>query len=70
MFEYLYEKKSGSKIARSNRKEGDRVGAPLRLFSSQTFSHINTPTFLKPSHSSHLRTYEDGTDRVFRNVGV
>ena len=22
----------------------------LRLFSSQTFSHINTPTFLKPSH--------------------
>jgi len=27
MFEYLYEKKSGSKIARSNRKEGDSVGA-------------------------------------------
>jgi len=36
----------------------------LRLFSSQTFSHINTPTSLKPSHSSHLPTYEDGTDSV------
>jgi hypothetical protein len=24
-----------------------------RLFSSQTFSHISTPPFLKPSHSSH-----------------
>ena len=42
----------------------------LRLFSSQTFSHINTPTFLKPSHSSYLPAYEDGTDRVFRNVGI
>ena len=29
---------------------------------SQTFSCINTPTFLKPSHSSHLPTYEDGTE--------
>jgi len=26
---------------------------------SQTFSRINTPTFLKPNHSSHLRAYED-----------
>ena len=34
----------------------------LRLFSSQTFSCINTPTFLKPSHSSHLPAYEDGTE--------
>jgi len=25
---------------------------------------------LKPSHSSYLSTYEDGTDRVFRNVGI
>ena len=24
---------------------------------------------LKPSHSSYLSAYEDGTDRVFRNVG-
>ena len=42
----------------------------LRLFSSWTFSHINTPTFLKLSHSSHLPAYEDGTNRVFRNVGI
>jgi len=42
----------------------------LRLFWSHTFSHINTPTFLKPSHSSCLPAYEDGTDRVFRNVGI
>jgi hypothetical protein len=40
----------------------------LRLFSSLTFSHINTPTFIKPSHSSHLPAYEDGRNRVFRNV--
>jgi len=24
---------------------------------------------LKPSHSSYLSAYENGTDRVFRNVG-
>jgi hypothetical protein len=35
----------------------------IRLFSSQTFSHINIPTFLKPSHSSHLPAYEDWTER-------
>jgi len=34
----------------------------LRLFSSETFSHINTPSFLEPSHSSYLPTYEDGTE--------
>jgi len=34
----------------------------LRLFSSQTFSHINIPTFINPSHSSHLPAYEDGTE--------
>jgi hypothetical protein len=33
-----------------------------RLFSSETFSRINTPTFLKPSHSSQLPAYEDGTE--------
>jgi hypothetical protein len=88
----------------------------LMLFSSQTVSRKNTPTFsnlfilhtyppmkmeqtecsetsaykiglaraifepnlfpykysiiLKPSYSSYLSAYEDGTDRVFRNVGV
>jgi hypothetical protein len=25
---------------------------------------------LKPSHSSHLPAYEDGTDRVLRNIGI
>jgi hypothetical protein len=34
----------------------------LRLFSSQTFSPINTPTFLKPNHSSRLPAYEDRTE--------
>ena len=41
----------------------------LRLFSNQTFSHINTPTFLEPS-SFFTPAYEDGTDGVFRNVGI
>jgi len=36
----------------------------LRLFSSQTFSRINSPTFLKPSHSSYLPAYEEGTHSV------
>jgi hypothetical protein len=36
-----------------------------------TFSCINTLTILKPSYySSYLPAYNDGTDRVFRNVGV
>jgi len=26
--------------------------------------------FEKPSHSSYLPTYEDGKERVFRNVGI
>ena len=89
------------------------IGHWLRLFLSQTFSLINTPTFsnpvilhtyppmkmeqsvpkrrhwslaeaiferklfpykysniLKQSHPSYLPAYEDGTDRVFRNVGI
>ena len=37
----------------------------FRLFSSQTFSRINTPTFLKSRHTSYLPAYEDGTDKVF-----
>jgi hypothetical protein len=35
-----------------------------------TFSCINTLTIPKPSYSSYLPAYEDGTDRVFRNVGI
>jgi len=33
----------------------------LRLFSSQTFSRINTPTIPKPSHTSYLPAYTDRT---------
>ena len=33
-----------------------------RKFSGQTFSLINIPTFLKPTHSSYLPAYEDGTE--------
>jgi len=32
------------------------------LASSQTFSPINTPNFLKSSHTSYLPAYEDGTE--------
>jgi hypothetical protein len=46
------------------------TGKGLARNSSHTFSRINTPTFLKPSHFSHLPAYVDGTDRVFRNVGI
>jgi hypothetical protein len=35
-----------------------------------TFSGINILTILKPSYSSCLPPYEDGTDRLFRNVGI
>jgi hypothetical protein len=35
-----------------------------------TFSCINTLTILKPSYASYLSAYEDGTDNVFRNVGI
>jgi hypothetical protein len=34
------------------------------------FTCINNLTILKPSYSSYLPAYEDGTDRVFRNVGI
>ena len=34
----------------------------LRLFSSQAFACINTPTFLKSSHTSYLPAYEDRTE--------
>jgi len=37
-------------------------GDQLRLFSSQSFSHIHTPKFLKSSHSSYLPACEDETE--------
>jgi hypothetical protein len=41
------------------------------FFWAPTFSCINTLTILKPSYySSYPPAYEDGTDRVFRNVGI
>jgi len=53
MLGYLYRKRFGSKTAWANW---------LRLFASQTFSHTNTPTFLKPSSFyTQLPAYEDGT---------
>ena len=39
-------------------------------FNSYIFKYINTPKFLRPNHTSYLPAYEDGTDRVFRNVGT
>jgi hypothetical protein len=41
----------------------------LRLFSSQNFSLMNTPAFSNLV-IPHLPAYEDGTDRVFRNVRI
>jgi hypothetical protein len=41
----------------------------LRLFLSHTFSHMDTPTFSNVV-ILHLPVYEDGTDRVFQNVGI
>jgi hypothetical protein len=38
----------------------------LRLFLSLTLSCISNPTFLKPSHTSYLPAYEDGTDSVLK----
>jgi hypothetical protein len=42
----------------------------LTLFSSQTFPPYKYSNIFKPSHPSYLSAYENGTDRVFRNVGV
>ena len=38
-------------------------------FRAKTFP-VLIPQFLKPSHPSYLSVYEDGTDRVLRNVGI
>jgi len=54
---------------------GGRFGS--KIFSNPTFSRINSPTFLKFSHTSYLPAYEDGTDSVpkrrhvkFRRRGI
>jgi len=81
MLEYLCGKRFGLKIAWANRKECDRVGAgpaptlsPFFLLAQAIFKPNLFPykysSILKPSHSSYLSTYEDGTDRVFWNVGI
>jgi len=40
------------------------------LFWSQTFFPYKYPNIRNPSCSSYLPAYEDGTDGVFRNVGM
>ena len=49
----------------------------IKLLTQTTIRYLNlqshiepNPNILKPSHSSYLPAYEDGTDRVFRNVGI
>ena len=54
----LYGKRFDSKIALTNLKDGDRMRGGSEYRNSNLF------------HSSHLPPYEDGTDTVFRNVGI
>jgi len=42
----------------------------LRLFSSQTFSHINTPTFSTPLILHTYLPMKVEHNRLFRNVGI
>jgi len=53
MLEYLYGKRSGSKIASANRKEGDRVGTGPNT-RPYPVTRLNTPTF---SNLVILHTY-------------
>jgi len=39
------------------------------IFEPNLFSY-KYPNILNPTHSSYLPAYEDGIDRMFRNVGV
>ena len=83
MLEYLNGKRFGSKIAWANKKEGDRGSggsgpiptlSPCFLLAQAIFEPnlfpFNYSNILKPSRSSYLSIFEDGTDRVFRNVGI
>ena len=55
--EYSYGRRFGSKIACANSKEGDGVG-------------VGPVTEQVVKGVLHQPAYEDGTDRVFRNVGI
>ena len=63
MLGYLYGKRFGSKIARANRKEGDRPSLLLAqaILQPNLFPY-KYPNILKRSHSSYLPTYKDGTE--------
>jgi len=39
------------------------------IFEATLFPYKYSNIF-KPSHPSYLSAYEDGTDRMFRNVGI
>jgi hypothetical protein len=39
------------------------------IFEPNLFPH-KYPNILSTSHSSYLPAYEDGTDRVFQNIGI
>jgi len=39
------------------------------IFKPNPFTYTN-PNILNTSNSSHLSTYEDGADRVYRNVAI
>jgi hypothetical protein len=70
----LDRKIAGAPVGYYTRKRLDKkiAGAPPRsstYFSIQTFPCI-IPHILNLSHTSYLLAYEDGTDRMFRNIGI
>jgi len=62
MFGYLYRERFGSKIFDGNASMLEQVNRPN--------PRRKMMMILDPSHSSYLPAYEDGTDRVFRNVNT
>jgi len=55
----------------SQQSRGSRTNEPMAqaIFEPNLFP-FKYPNILKPRHLSYLPAYEDGTDRVFRNVGI
>jgi hypothetical protein len=51
------------------RRYGMCQGEPWDAVFEPNLFPYKYPNILKPSHSSYLSAHEDGTDRVFRNVG-